>query len=66
MLSIVMLRALAVLAFQQYINDHCKRLPEFQVVLAHAAYGSFGRHTVDSVGVVVDLQYIWCDTSASC
>ena len=35
-------------------------------MLAHAAYGSFGRHRVDSVGVVADLQNIWCDTCAIC
>ena len=66
MLHLVMPRALAEIDNQKYIVSHCVRFPDAQLVLAHAARGFCGRHTIDSVHVLADLPNVWFDTSAIC
>ena len=47
MLHMVLDRAIADERNQQYIREHCVRYPNARLVLAHAARGFCGAHTVE-------------------
>ncbi|MEZ6132760.1 MAG: aminotransferase class III-fold pyridoxal phosphate-dependent enzyme [Planctomycetaceae bacterium] len=66
MLHMVLPRALAEPANQQYIRQHCERYPQARLILAHAARGFCGRHTVEGIASLRGLDNVWFDTSAIC
>lgn len=66
MLHIVRARALADPANQAYIRDHCLRYPGARLILAHAARGFCGRHTVEGIASLRGLDNVFFDTSAVC
>ncbi|WP_164101442.1 aminotransferase class III-fold pyridoxal phosphate-dependent enzyme [Candidatus Laterigemmans baculatus] len=66
MLHIVRQRALADERNQTYLREHCRRYPSAKLILAHAARGFCGRHTVEGIGSLRGLENVWFDTSAVC
>lgn len=66
MLHMVLPRALAEAANQKYIRDHCLRYPGARLILAHAARGFCGRHTVEGIDSLRGLDNVYFDTSAVC
>ena len=51
---------------QKYIREHCLQYPNAKLILAHAARGFCGHHTVDGLEVLRGLDNVWFDTSAIC
>src|SRR4029078_8839951 len=66
MLHIVMRRSLADPANQHYIRQHCLEFPNARLVLAHAARGFCGRHTVEGISSLRGLGNLFFDTSVIC
>src|SRR5690606_37474511 len=66
MLHMVLPKALAEPPNQTYIREHCLRYPNAKLILAHAARGFCGRHTVDGIDSIRGLDNIYFDTSAVC
>jgi glutamate-1-semialdehyde 2,1-aminomutase len=66
MLHMVRPRALADRLNQDYIRDHCRRYPGARLILAHAARGFCGRHTVEGIASLRGLDNVYFDTSAVC
>jgi glutamate-1-semialdehyde 2,1-aminomutase len=66
MLHMVLPRALAELENQSYIRSRCERYPGAKLILAHAARGFCGRHTVDGINSLRGLDNVFFDTSAVC
>ncbi|MCB1206465.1 MAG: amidohydrolase family protein, partial [Verrucomicrobiae bacterium] len=64
MLHMVMPRALAESENQRYIQEHCRRYPRAKLILAHAARGFCGRHTVEGIASLRGLDNVFFDTSA--
>ncbi len=66
MLHMVLPRALAEVENQIYIREHCERYPCAKLILAHAARGFCGRHTVEGIESLRGLDNVFFDTSAIC
>ena len=66
MLHMVLPRALAEPANQIYIRQHCRQYPGARLILAHAARGFCGRHTVEGIASLRGLDNVFFDTSAVC
>jgi glutamate-1-semialdehyde 2,1-aminomutase len=66
MLHLVLPRALAEERNQKYIRRHCLDYPEAKLILAHAARGFCGRHTLEGIGALRGLHNVYFDTSAIC
>ena len=66
MLHIVRARALADEVNQAYIRDHCLRYSGARLILAHAARGFCGAHTVAGIASLRGLDNVFFDTSAVC
>ncbi len=66
MLHIVRAGALADPINQAYIRQHCLRYPNARLILAHAARGFCGAHTVAGIASLRGLDNIYFDTSAVC
>ncbi|MGB0578394.1 MAG: aminotransferase class III-fold pyridoxal phosphate-dependent enzyme [Limisphaerales bacterium] len=66
MLHMVLPRALAEPANQCYIRSHCEKYPGAKLILAHAARGFCGRHTVEGIESLRGLDNVFFDTSAVC
>lgn len=66
MLHMVLPRALAEPANQSYIRQHCEKYPNAKLILAHAARGFCGRHTVEGIDSIRGLENVFFDTSAVC
>lgn len=66
MLHMVLPRALAEPENQSYIRQHCQRYPNATLILAHAARGFCGRHTVEGISSIRGLDNVYFDTSAIC
>lgn len=66
MLHMVLPRALAEPENQRYIREHCIRYPGAKLILAHAARGFCGRHTVEGIDSLRGLDNVYFDTSAVC
>jgi glutamate-1-semialdehyde 2,1-aminomutase len=66
MLHIVRSRALADPLNQAYIREHCLRYPGARLILAHAARGFCGQHTVEGIASLRGLDNVFFDTSAIC
>jgi glutamate-1-semialdehyde 2,1-aminomutase len=66
MLHLVRQRSLADPENQAYIRDHCRRYPGARLVLAHAARGFCGPHTVEGIDAIAGLDNAYFDTSAIC
>ncbi|MCP4785586.1 MAG: aminotransferase class III-fold pyridoxal phosphate-dependent enzyme [Fuerstiella sp.] len=66
MLHMVRPRALAEPANQIYIRQYCERFPNARLILAHAARGFCGRHTVEGIESLRGLDNVFFDTSAVC
>jgi glutamate-1-semialdehyde 2,1-aminomutase len=61
-----MRRSLAETVNQQYIRDRSQRHPNARLILAHAARGFCGRHTVEGIDALRGLGNVWFDTSVVC
>lgn len=66
MLHMVLPRALAEPENQRYIRSHCERYPGAKLILAHAARGFCGKHTVEGIETIRGLDNVYFDTSAVC
>jgi len=66
MLHMVLPRALAETQNQIYIRQHCERYPGAKLILAHAARGFCGKHTVEGIAALRGLDNVFFDTSAVC
>ena len=66
MLHMVKARALADPSNQTYIRQHCLRYPNAKLILAHAARGFCGGHTVEGIATLRGLDNVYFDTSAVC
>ncbi|MEQ9407644.1 MAG: aminotransferase class III-fold pyridoxal phosphate-dependent enzyme [Fuerstiella sp.] len=66
MLHMVLPRALAEPDNQRYIREHCEHYPGAKLILAHAARGFCGRHTVEGIDSLRGLDNVYFDTSAVC
>ncbi|NOX55152.1 MAG: aminotransferase class III-fold pyridoxal phosphate-dependent enzyme [Planctomycetes bacterium] len=66
MLHLVRSRALADPVNQDYVRERCRRYPNARLILAHAARGFCGAHTVEGVQALRDQGNIYFDTSAIC
>ncbi|NNE92703.1 MAG: aminotransferase class III-fold pyridoxal phosphate-dependent enzyme [Verrucomicrobiales bacterium] len=66
MLHMVLPRALAEPQNQSYIREHCERYPNAKLILAHAARGFCGKHTVEGIESIRGLDNVFFDTSAVC
>lgn len=66
MLHMVLPRALAESQNQIYIRQHCERYPGAKLILAHAARGFCGKHTVEGIESLRGLDNVFFDTSAVC
>jgi len=66
MLHMVLDRAIADERNQRYIREHCLRYPNARLVLAHAARGFCGAHTVEGIHSLRGLDNVWFDNSAVC
>ncbi|MBS0210128.1 MAG: aminotransferase class III-fold pyridoxal phosphate-dependent enzyme [Planctomycetes bacterium] len=65
-LHMVLARALADVRNQTYIREHCLRYPHARLILAHAARGFCGYHTVQGIASLRGLDNVYFDTSAVC
>lgn len=65
-LHMVLQRALADNRNQRYIREHCLKYPGARLVLAHAARGFCGAHTVEAIDSLRGLDNVWFDTSVIC
>ena len=65
-LHMVLARALGDPRNQTYIVDHCRRYPHARLILAHAARGFNGGHTVEGISTLRGLDNVYFDTSAVC
>jgi glutamate-1-semialdehyde 2,1-aminomutase len=59
-------RALADERNQRYIREHCVKYPGAKYVLAHAARGFSGYHTVEGIASLRGVDNVFFDTSAVC
>ena len=66
MLHMVMPRALAEPDNQTYIRQRCHNYPNAKLILAHAARGFCGKHTVAGIDSLRGLDNVFFDTSAVC
>jgi glutamate-1-semialdehyde 2,1-aminomutase len=66
MLHMVRPKALADPLNQKYIRQHCLDYPNARLVLAHAARGFCGRHTVEGIESLRGLDNVFFDTSGVC
>ncbi len=66
MLHMVLRRSLADARNQQYIGEHCQRYPNARLILAHAARGFCGKHTVEGISAMRGLGNLYFDTSVAC
>jgi glutamate-1-semialdehyde 2,1-aminomutase len=66
MLHLVRRRSLADPGNQQYLRHYCRRFPGAKLVLAHAARGFCGAHTVEGIDGLRGLDNVYFDTSAVC
>ncbi len=66
MLHLVRNRAVADVANQEYIREYCLRYPNAKLILAHAARGFCGAHTVEGIASLRGLENVYFDTSAIC
>ena len=66
MLHMVLPRALAEAENQRYIRQHCQRYRGAKLILAHAARGFCGKHTVEGIDSLRGLENVFFDTSAVC
>jgi glutamate-1-semialdehyde 2,1-aminomutase len=66
MLHLVRMRSLADPENQTYIREHCRRYPGAKLILAHAARGFCGPHTVEGLPGIKGLSNVYFDTSAIC
>jgi glutamate-1-semialdehyde 2,1-aminomutase len=66
MLHLVRSLALADPTNQQRLRQRCLAYPGARIVLAHAARGFCGRHTVDGITALAGLDNVLFDTSAIC
>ncbi len=66
MLHMVLPRALAESKNQRYIRQHCQRYRGAKLILAHAARGFCGKHTVEGIDSLRGLDNVFFDTSAVC
>lgn len=66
MLHMVKARAIADPVNQQYVREHCLKYRNANLILAHAARGFCGRHTVEGIGAIAGLDNVFFDTSAIC
>ncbi len=66
MLHMVGSRALADPANQAYIQSRCRKYPGARLILAHAARGFCGQHTVEGIASIRGLDNVFFDTSAIC
>ncbi len=66
LLHLVKDRALADPSNQAEIVARCRRYPNAQLVLAHAARGFHAPNTVRGIDALVGLDNVWFDTSAVC
>lgn len=66
MLHMVLPRAVAEPENQRYIREHCRQYPNAKLILAHAARGFCGRHTVEGIASLRGLDNVFFDTSAVC
>ncbi len=66
MLHMVLPRAVAEPENQRYIREHCRRYPNAKLILAHAARGFCGRHTVEGIASLRGIDNVFFDTSAVC
>jgi glutamate-1-semialdehyde 2,1-aminomutase len=66
MLHMVLDRAIADERNQRYIREHCIRYPNARLVLAHAARGFCGAHTVEGIHALRGVENVWFDNSAVC
>lgn len=66
MLHMVKARALADVSNQIYIREHCLRYPNARLILAHAARGFCGGHTVEGIASLRGVDNVYFDTSAVC
>ena len=62
----VLPRALAEPRNQKYIRENCLRYPNAKLILAHAARGFCGKHTVEGVNAIRGIDNVYFDTSAVC
>ncbi len=65
-LHMVKARALADPSNQTYIRKHCLQYPNARLILAHAARGFCGGHTVEGIASLRGLDNVYFDTSAVC
>lgn len=65
-MHMVLDRALADPQNQRYIVEHCRRYPGVKYVLAHAARGFSGAHTVEGISSLRGLDNGFFDTSCVC
>lgn len=66
MLHMVLPRALAVPENQNYIRNRCRKYPGAVLILAHAARGFCGKHTVEGIDSLRGIDNVYFDTSAVC
>jgi len=66
MLHMVRDRAIADPINQTYIQNHCIQYPHAKLILAHAARGFCGNHTVEGIASLRGLDNVFFDTSAVC
>lgn len=66
MLHIVRPRAIADPINQVYIQEHCRQYPQAKLILAHAARGFCGNHTVEGIASLRGIDNVFFDTSAVC
>ncbi|WP_437223073.1 aminotransferase class III-fold pyridoxal phosphate-dependent enzyme [Planctomicrobium sp. SH661] len=66
MLHLVRERAVADPRNLEYIRSHCSRYPNTRLILAHAARGFCGYHTVEGIDSLRGLDNVYFDTSAIC
>ena len=66
MLHMVLDRAIADPINQTYIQKHCLQYPNAKLILAHAARGFCGNHTVEGIASLRGLDNVFFDTSAVC
>lgn len=66
MLHLVRQRSLADPENQAYIREYCRRFSGAALILAHAARGFCGPHTVEGIGGIAGLDNVYFDTSAVC
>jgi glutamate-1-semialdehyde 2,1-aminomutase len=66
MLHMVLPRAVAEPENQRYLREHCRRYPNAKLILAHAARGFCGRHTVEGIASLRGIDNVFFDTSAVC